>query len=475
MLPRPVRTATVFGRLDAWRAGLARVGVEVLDAGAGVEADLAVAPAELAEAAAASGASAVIVEGRGTRPLVRAGYHPMRLLLRPARETAALVLPLDQPVATTYAIENWSLIDRRWKRARMLAAAALARRGRLPALPGSLVSVGVRDPGPPLVIAAAAEHGVAADGGWVLTLGQGDALSRNVFHVFPPRAEEPRWIVKFARVPGFVDPFDRDQRGLELVASAGAAVAAHAPRLLARLTVEGLEVSLETAAVGRRLREILLEPGRRAPKTELVEQVASWITEFGFATRRSPEELTRERKRLAGEIVPQWTQFGVDAAIVPDVALPAVAQHNDLGSWNVVVSSSSFTVVDWETATPAGLPLWDLLYFLADALVLVDGTTAPERRPAAVARLFRGEAPSSPLLFSLLRDAVAAFSVPEAAVGPIATLCWLHHSLSGPVRDDELALWTPGQRRPPHTFEGIAEAWLADPALGPGWNRWQAR
>ena len=29
---------------------------------------------------------------------------------------------------------------------------------------------------------------------------------------------------------------------------------------------------------------------------------------------------------------------------------------------------SHFTAIDWESANPAGLPLWDLWYFLADAL-----------------------------------------------------------------------------------------------------------
>jgi nucleoside-diphosphate-sugar epimerase len=63
-----------------------------------------------------------------------------------------------------------------------------------------------------------------------------------------------------------------------------------------------------------------------------------------------------------------------------------------------------------------------------------------------------------------LRDALRE-AAPET-VASIATLCCLHHSLSGPTRDNALALRAPGERQPLHGLEGIADAWLADRALG---------
>ena len=85
--------------------------------------------------------------------------------------------------------------------------------------------------------------------------------------------------------------------------------------------------------------------------------------------------------------------------------LLGVLQHNDLGTWNVVSDDGDFVVVDWENVRQSALPLWDLLYFLGDAFVLLDGSHDPERLPMRIARLFAGEAPSSPLLFSWVRRA----------------------------------------------------------------------
>jgi hypothetical protein len=134
------------------------------------------------------------------------------------------------------------------------------------------------------------------------------------------------------------------------------------------------------------------------------------------------------------------------------------------------VKGSSFTVLDWESSRAEGLPLWDLWYFLGDVLPILDGEA--EDRVAAFRRLFRGEAPSSPLLFEWTRRAVSAFGIAPDQVGRLATLCWLHHGLSHLPRGDSLGRYSQEPRRqwPPEHFPRV---WLEDPALGPGWDRWR--
>jgi hypothetical protein len=213
----------------------------------------------------------------------------------------------------------------------------------------------------------------------------------------------------------------------------------------------------------------------RPTKVRRIDRVAEWVVEFGLGTRASSDRLADERRRLTEDVLPKWAALGADESLLSCLTqVPAVGQHNDLGSWNIVVADSDFTVVDWESAAAAGLPLWDLIYFLADALVLLDGAALAEQRPAAVARLFRGDSPSSPLLFAWIRRAAETYGLPPTTIGPIATLCWLHHSLSEPARDDALALLAPGERQPSHGLEGIAKVWLTDPALGASWDRWRA-
>lgn len=474
VLSHRVSRAVVLEGLEEWRAGLKSAGIEVADeAKNGTAPDVVVSPARLVAQARRTGARSIIVEGARERPFHGSEYAARRLLLRPTRERPTLALPLDQPAPVSYALESWSVVDRRWKAARKRAARALVSRGLFPSWASPVVTVATQAAGPPTFVAAAGELGVPRDTDWFLTFGQGDALSRNAFQLFRTGASKPEWVLKFARVAGYSERFDNDARGLKLAHAAGDIIAAHAPQLVGRFDVDGVHASLETAAAGRRLRDVLLTPGDRASKLRLIERIGSWILELGRLTRTSPEALAAERERFRTDVVPRWSEHGVTTDLVnalPPVA--AVTQHNDLGTWNVVADDGEFVVVDWENAREAALPLWDLLYFLGDAFVLLDGSDAPEQLPERMVRLFAGEAPCSPLFFSWVRRAAEEAGVPLDAVGPIATLCWLSHSLSIGAHNVDLATRT---REPPrmHGIEGVAQAWLAHPALGPSWSTWR--
>lgn len=92
-----------------------------------------------------------------------------------------------------------------------------------------------------------------------------------------------------------------------------------------------------------------------------------------------------------------------------------------------------------------------------------------------MAKLFAGDAPSSGALFALVRRAVETSGVPAEAVGPLATACWLSHSLSVRGHKLDLARFTPREAPRTHGFEGIARAWLEHPALGSTWRAWRDR
>jgi hypothetical protein len=464
----------VLGGIDDWREGLAAAGVEVVDPGGARPPDLAVAPPEQAAQAAATGAAAVVVEGRAGRALGARGLALTPLLVRPTREEPVLVLAPEHRRASAAAIAGLAAADRPWKLVRAEVARRLALHGALPRPPAAAAPAAARAPGPPALVGAAGELGVPAGAEWSLALGTGDVLSRNVFHLLPPGENDPAWVVKFARTPGYADPFDRDERGLGLAAAAGGAVAARAPALVGRFELEGLAASVETAAAGRRLRETLLLPGGRERKLSAVDAVASWALAAARATAAPPEALEAERGRLGAEVLPHWLDAGAPPELVDALPpLPGVLQHNDLGTWNVIARGPEFTVVDWESAREHGLPLWDLLYFLADALALLDGAADGEQRHLHTLRLFRGELPSSRHLFAWVRRAVEELALPPEAVGPVATLCWLHHSRSHLARGDALAAAGATGAASLHGTELVGGAWLADPALGPSWRAWQ--
>lgn len=471
LLPTLPATALVLGDARGWREALDDAAVPAPSSGA--RPDLAVADATAVDEAIATGASSIILEGPGrTRALTAAGFRVERWVPVPSVGAPEILVPLDHPPAARYALNRWAVPDARWKLARNRALSALASRGVWPAR-RPLVTIAAREKGPPAFLAEARSVGVETRH-FFATLGGADDLARGVFFSFPDGSESPRWVVKFARVPGYAKAFELDQRGLDLAATIGGVVAARSPRLVGRVQIGGIEASVETAAVGERLVNRLKAPGPSGPKLAAIERIASWIVDVAAATTGPVDGLDEERKRLRDQVVPQWSSLGVSPDLVDRVARVApVFRRGDLGSWNVVIDGDDFTAVDWETAQPRGFPLWDLLYFLSDALALLDGSEHGDARDDHARRLFRGEARYSPVLFEWVRRAVAISAVDPDDVGAIVTLLWLSVGLAHVTRRKEVALTSSraGVVVPP--AERVAAMWLSDRALGPNWDRWR--
>jgi hypothetical protein len=437
--------------------------------------DLAVSAGSDVREAVATQAEALILEGRVPKRALRlAGLSTERFLPLPDRHAPEVILPLDQPLPARYAISEWTVARRPWKIARNRILTALIGRALVPPLP---MAITVAAPGPPFAVAEAERRLEAERLGWFLTLGEGDALARGVFHLFPPSASEPSWVLKFSRVGAHVEPFDREEKSLSAVAAAGGELARHAPRLLERFEVDGLPASLETAAAGRRLTAVLNSPRRseRDRARPLVDEVAAWLVAVARSTATGPDRLDQERRRVADEVVPRWRELGATRELVTALPpVPAVFEHRDLGSWNLIAGRGGFTAVDWESSCPTGFPLWDLLYFMTDALAHLDGASSLAARPEHARRLYRGESASSDVLFRWIARMVEATSLPREAVGPLATLCWMHHGVSHLARGETADALAAGDAAFATPFEGIARAWLTDPALGPRWDRWRS-
>jgi len=471
-LPTPVRTAAVIGGLSGWAEPLAAAGIEVsasLDGGPAP--DLVVAPGRLARAAAASGAAGVIVHGADASAVASAeGMTGHRLLALPRLHEPVAFLALGNPDLARYALQEMLVPTRRWKEVRNRALLPVLSRGLVPSR--TQVTVASHRRGDPFLVAAARQLGIPEQATWLLSPGQGDVLARGAFHLFPEGSDHPSHVLKFSRIPGRSQPFDRDEHGLAVAEAGGPTVAPHAPRLLGRFEEAGMHASVETAARGRQMVGFLVSDRPAADRLAAVEEIADWLVRVAIETAAEPSALAPELERLAGHVVPSWKHEGASPALLEGLEnVPAVLQHNDLGSWNLVITPGGFTAVDWESARLHGLPLWDLWYFMADVLGHLDGVTGPEQRERHFLRLFRGELPASRVLFEWTHTAAEASRVPPEAIGRIATLCWLHHGLSPLNRLSDLHSYQPGAI-PPYWLKltrRIAVSWLRDPALGPEW------
>lgn len=466
LLPLADGRVCILGEVGRWPRVLTEMGWTAV---AGEEAaDVVVTdPVHLARAVG-SPAPCVVLVGRGRPDGGWAGRTPVRYLERPGPHGPSMFVPLDQRAAVRYVWRRWSIP--RWRRQRVrnqlvpLAAGALAARSRL-----TVASSGAR---PPFLLEAAAAHGTPRDCSWFLALGTGDDLQRAAFHVLAPGADVPSWVVKFSRVPGAGEPFERDRGGLELLARHAPDAARSVPRVVGPVAVGRLVGAVEEAAPGGQLGAYLLSRGPRRPRLAAVDRVAAWLVDLAVESRTEPAALQPELDRLDAQVVPRWQHLGVGpglAASVPPV--PGVLVHGDPGPWNVVHDGRREAVLDWESARHPGLPLWDLVYFLTDALVSVDGADAEDDKLQHALRLLRGDHRRSPRLFGWVRTMVDALGLPPAAVGPVVTLCWLHHGLSPQTRRARLG---PGAPAADVAHLGrLAGPWMADDALGTGWARWR--
>lgn len=371
------------------------------------------------------------------------GDGARRYLALPDASAPTLLVELSSRFEAAATVLRWGDIHGPRDLARFVALAGAVAAGRLPASAPVLTVAGG---GVPLILEALASHGLGRAEWWHVALTRGSSLRRGVFFVRLAdgggRHRGRRVVVKFARGRGQTGKFDREERGLALVESAGGVVAARAPRSLARFDVDGYPVCVQTAAPGQDLGQLLRGPLPRAVKVRALGRVVAWTIEVGRATRG-----------------PSVGALGV----------PPVFAHGDLADGNVMVTVRSMSVVDWERARPDGVPLWDLLYFAVNTLPLLDGVAGLEQTLAYLVALFRGEARSSAVLFRWVRSYVEAVGLDPPVVGRVVGACWRDHAervdLMRSERDAEHAAWP--------LMSLLADAWSSDPLLGDGWSAWR--
>ncbi len=330
----------------------------------------------------------------------------------------------DHPEAARYAVGVWRPPASRVRRLVVQAAMTAG----VP-LPGREVLTVATAPGHAPGWAALAERAGADVGtsrSWFLATPGTEARSRVAAFLFGAAAA-PVAVVKVIRVPNVTEPFDRDEAGLALAHAVGPSVSAHVPRLLTRGTVDGHSASVESVAAGRPLSKLLLDSDiPESDRLRIVDDVAQWIIELGRigGTARAAAANTTRVDELRGVLVPEWPE--VAPAVLDRLpSLPAIVAHGDLGTWNVMSDGTTFVALDWEAARPNGLPLFDLAYFLADALSLASGARTVDERVDAMVELFAGRTAQSPRLFGWFERAAGAAGLPRDVVAPLVVLSWL--------------------------------------------------
>jgi hypothetical protein len=322
--------------------------------------------------------------------MTRVPYHSTLLprLIKPLQRRRKAQTPsADQPAGETPTGRSRSRAWRarlRWAGKRTLPRVeaiegAAVRRQRLLHRYGMLWSrVEVGDPpSPPTYLCQlASKHRLdISNFNWVLAA-PADYASRKIlfFLDHPEQAGDTRIIVKMVRQPALNSRLENEHRALSSLARQKIGRPGTLPRPLFQGHHHGLAISGQTRIEG----VPFAARTTYRPDCPSARAAVEWLTELGSATAAP----TRAGATSASLVLQHlWTQFA--AIYEPSAELrhfleeqlqllsqsqqpfPAVFQHGDPGTWNVLVNPAGDIVfLDWEAAEEQGMPLWDLFYFL---------------------------------------------------------------------------------------------------------------
>jgi hypothetical protein len=127
--------------------------------------------------------------------------------------------------------------------------------------------------------------------------------------------------------------------------------------------------------------------------------------------------------------------------------LPTVFQHGDPGPWNIMVTpDDEIAFLDWESADPAGIPLWDLFYFLRSRAVSIGRNQGIADRLECFRQQFLDASPFAELVVESIVHYTQIINLPAELIRPIFYTCWMHRALKEATR------LTPSQMRGGHYF-----------------------
>jgi hypothetical protein len=270
---------------------------------------------------------------------------------------------------------------------------------------------------------------------WLLLTGGKSSINKVAALGFASGDAEPRLVVKLARVAESEAALAREAAALRAVHGSDPGGVSGAPRPLALVSGRGTTALGETVIAGTPL-YARLSPGTY---DDLAWRGTSWLVELARGSRTIDADGWRERlveapleefERTFGPVIDPARLARTRAALGALPPMPLVPEHRDFSPWNVLLSPDGHVgVLDWESAETAGLPLLDLVYFLAYLAIFRDGAAGGSEH-ASYARSLDGATTTGRVTSACIAHYVAQVGIPPEAVDPLRMLTWIVHTRS---------------------------------------------
>ena len=273
---------------------------------------------------------------------------------------------------------------------------------------------------------------------WMLLTRGGRSINKVVGLVFAEPDPVPRIAVKLARTAEAEPALQREARGLAEVHARTPGLRG-APRVLFCDDVNGVPAVAETALPGRPLFSQLRSDTYRDLALVAVDWIAELAGPLAQGTAGAAAEVVHGTLRhfaaTYGTVVAPDELERTERLLKPLAGLPSVPEHRDFSPWNVHLAADGGIVVhDWESAEPVGLPLMDLVYFLAYLAFFQRGVTGPEH----CAAVYRESRDPDTAIGGVHAHAIARYAdrvgLDPAHVRGLHVLTWLIHTRSEYLR-----------------------------------------
>jgi aminoglycoside phosphotransferase (APT) family kinase protein len=261
-----------------------------------------------------------------------------------------------------------------------------------------------------------------------------------------PRGQsEPVMVAKVPRLAGPSSSVTREVTNLRAVQASRSGGFTSIPQVIAFENYASRQFLLETALVGKPMDP----PAVRSDPDRCCRAMIDWLTELQPATQQRSHSQTewvenlvarplrqfRSLLSLSAEEV-QWLAVTQDLVVpLQKAGLSPVFEHGDLSYPNVMwLHNGQPGIVDWELASPRGLPGFDLFFFLSYiAFARHKARSSGDYLPAFREAFFGEGAWAVPYIRCYFQH----LQLPEDTWAPLFILTWLRYMTSLLDRLDE--------------------------------------
>jgi hypothetical protein len=295
----------------------------------------------------------------------------------------------------------------------------------------------------------AREAGIDLDNyGWGLSARGAYSSRKMLFYLFDRDQDsggaQPNIIIKMVRDPIFNYRLENEAQSLQLLVEKGH----HDPEVLPEVLFSGHHAGL--SIVGESIIEGVpfRQKSRATADCPYGRAALDWFVDLGAATADTqaapPSEigaaLTQLLQRFVEIYRPTSEQHDFLAGQIAklggsETAVPLIFQHGDPGPWNMLVTPRGrVAVLDWEAAEAAGMPGWDLFYFMRSYSLDAARKLGVNKRLIGFKQQFLDDTPLSRLYIKTMARYCQRTGLDGRLIEPLFYTCWMHRSLKESMR-----------------------------------------